>query len=566
LSARPQRPTREQRGALAELVALAEGGETPLTRVEQRGRDPDTFNIEVEIATEGLERADGGLGLEVRERFTLRIPRYFPMIPPRVSVEHDRFLGHPHVLQGRRICVLLDEDQEWTWGMGIVGFLEDLYRWLQEAAAGRFDARTALFHPVGGVEHRTPGCPTIVVRASVAFDAGPIQQLWLRPRTHQRLDLVEDDVDGGIPIVAVHVPAPLSYGAGLTVGGLLSAIAMLRFPPVEGLLTALGAAASRSTSGNPVYFLLAVAQRRDRPDLPRHLVAGRVPGAVADALRAALPARGPIKVTDADLEAPIEWCHVSEERPEVTNRRDVRRPTRHFVGRHAVIWGCGGLGSWIAEFLARAGIARLSLCDRLTPIGGGLLVRQNFVELDVGQTKAEAVASRVGAIRDDLEVEVVDRSIPGRELPRCDVLIDATVNRSVADLIEALWDTSNQTRMVARVFVDRPTCTLGALEVSRPQAARLNAIDEHARDEVRGTSNLESFRVFWDPPGSSDEVLAEPGCSVPTFHGSAADLAAMAGVFVNLIGPHLETELTGCHLVALPHGWTASPPHLWIPR
>ena len=50
---------------------------------------------------------------------------------------------------------------------------------------------------------------------------------------------------------------------------------------------------------------------------------------------------------------------------------------------------------------------------------------------------------------------------------------------------------------------------------------------------------------------SSDEVLAEHGCSVPTFHGSVADLAAMAGVFVSLIGPHLETDLPGCHLVAL---------------
>lgn len=138
----------------------------------------------------------------------------------------------------------------------------------------------------------------------------------------------------------------------------------------------------------------------------------------------------------------------------------------------AVVWGCGGLRSWIAEFLARAGSARLSLCDRLTPIGGGLLVRQDFVELDVGRTKAEAVASRVEAIRDDLEVEVVDGLIATRKLPRCDVLIDATVNRSVADLIEALWDRSDQTRLVARVFVDRPTCTLGALKVSWAAWAR----------------------------------------------------------------------------------------------
>jgi hypothetical protein len=308
---------------------------------------------------------------------------------------------------------------------------------------------------------------------------------------------------------------------------------MIRFPPVQGLLTALRASASRSPSGSPAYFLLAVAPFRDRSDLPRHLVAGRVPGGVADVLREGLPARSPIEVTDALFEATIEWCHVSEERAEATNRRDARRPTRHLVGVHAVVWGCGGLGSWIAEFLARAGVARLSLCDKLTPIAGGLLVRQNFVELDVGPPKSEAVASRVRAIRDDLDVEVLDGVFGadggGPFLPACDLLVDATVSRSVTDLTDLVWDSSGRTRTVARVCVDRPTCSLGLLATSHPTGVSLTSIDERARDEVRATPDLESFRVFWDPPGSSDEVLAEPGCSVPTFHGSAADLAAMAG-------------------------------------
>jgi hypothetical protein len=58
--------------------------------------------------------------------------------------------------------------------------------------------------------------------------------------------------------------------------------------------------------------------------------------------------------------------------------------------------------------------------------------------------------------------------------------------------------------------------------------------------------------------------LAEPGCSVPTFHGSSADLAAMGGVFVTLIASHLGTELPGCHLVSLPHAPSDAPKHHWI--
>jgi ThiF family/Prokaryotic E2 family A len=562
-----RQPGAEQQAAFEKLTAIAREGQTPLMRAELLDGRAESFDVEVELRTEDLERADGALNLADREIFRLRIPRAFPWGAPQVSVEHDRFVGFAHVLQGSRICVFLDEDQEWGPGMGIAGFLEELYRWLRDAAAGRFDASTALFHPVGGVVHRTPGCPTIVVRRPIRFDAGPIQRLGLRGRSEQRLDLVGEG-DSDAPIVAVHVPAPLSYGAGTTVGALLVTLDMLQFPPVQGVLTALGAAASRVAPSSPVYFLLAVAPARDRPDLARHLIAGRLPAEVAVVLRDALPDREPIRLTDPALAVPIEWCDVSEERVEVTNRRDSRRPTRHLDGIHAVVWGCGGLGSWIAEFLTRAGVARLSVCDRPTPIHGGLLVRQDLVELDLGRPKAEAVASRALAIRDDLEVEVLEGllgiDVVTRSLPGCELLVDATVNRSVAELTELVWPTSSPSITVARVFVDRPSSSLGVATIARPTGPSLAAIEQRAEGEVRSTGALEPFRVFWDPPASSDEILAEPGCSVPTFHGSAADLAAMGGVFMTLIASHLETELVGCHLISLPYAPSDAPKHHWI--
>lgn len=568
MTARAVRPTSDQSAALAELTTIAEGDETPLIRAA-RLDGAETFDIEIELRTDGLDLAEGGLDVSSeRETFTLHLLPSFPWTAPQVSVDHDRFVGFPHVLQGRRICVFLDEDQEWRPGMGVVGFLDELHRWLRDAAGGRFDVATALFHPVGGVDHRSPGCPTIVVRDELTFDAGPIRLLWLRPRSEHRLDLIEDQEEGAFPIAAVHLQAPLSYGAGMTVGYLLGAIHRLGFPPVQGLLTALGAAGSRSPAGSLVYFLLAVAPVGDRPDLPRHLVAGRIPREVAEMLRQGMSERSEIQVGDPVLEAPIEWCDVSEERAAVTTRRDARRPTRHLVGASAVVLGCGGVGSWIAEFLARAGAARLFLCDRTTPIHRGLLVRQDFVEQDVGRSKAEAVASRVRAIRDDLEVDVIESVFDphdgGLSLFEADVLIDATVSRSVSDFVELAWGSSSQAMTVARVCVDRPSSSLGLLTVSRPTGMSLASIDQRARDEVGATPELEAFRVFWDPPASSDEVLAEPGCSVPTFHGSAADLAAMAGVFVSLIAPHLDTELFGCHLVALPHAGARSRSHHWM--
>jgi ubiquitin-protein ligase len=558
-------PTDQQRAAFRQLAGLARESTTPLVHAELVDERADSFDVAVEIRTEELEHVEGGLDLAERETFHIRIPRTFPWSPPTVSVDHYRFVGFPHVLQGSRICVFLDPNQEWAPSMGIVGFLE-LYRWLKDSAAGRFDHRTALFHPVGGVDHRTPGCPTIVVRRPISFDAGAIRRLGLRTRTEHRLDLVEDEADA--PIVAIHLPAPLPYGAGQTVGGLLGAVHRLRFPPVQGLLTALGAAASRVPPGSPIYFLLAVAPVADRPELPRHLIAGRLPGDVGDALRVALPDRDPIQLTDPALAVPVEWCDISEERSEVTDRRDSRRPTRYLEGIHAVVWGCGGLGSWIAEFLTRAGVARLSVSDRPDPIHGGLLVRQDFVELDVGRPKAEAVVARAVAIRDDLEAEVLEGvlgiDVESRSLPACDLIVDATVSRSVAEITEAVWASSSPAITVGRVCIDRPTSSLGMLGIARPTSASLAAIELRAEEEVRTAGALEPFRVFWDPPGAADEILAEPGCSVPTFHGSAADVAAMAGVFVSLMAPHLDTHLSGAHLVSLPHFGADSPKHHWI--
>ena len=75
------------------------------------------------------------------------------------------------------------------------------------------------------------------------------------------------------------------------------------------------------------------------------------------------------------------------------------------------MWGCGGLGSWIAEFVARAGAAHITVCDPEV-ITGGLLVRQNYVEKDIRRSKADALAARLRALRDDLTVTVAEGLLP----------------------------------------------------------------------------------------------------------------------------------------------------------
>lgn len=66
-------------------------------------------------------------------------------------------------------------------------------------------------------------------------------------------------------------------------------------------------------------------------------------------------------------------------------------------------------------------------------------------------------------------------------------------------------------------------------------------------------------------PEPGDEFVPTRGCSLPTFHGSAADLAAVAATLTNLVAPHLNDKADGTHLFALPHSGV-TPPYRYLPH
>ena len=223
--------------------------------------------------------------------------------------------------------------------------------------------------------------------------------------------------------------------------------------------------------------------------------------------------------------------------------------------------------SWAGEFVARAGVARLTPCDPAI-VTGPLLVRQDFAEGDVGKSKAEALSDRLRSLNDLLAVQVIPGSftlLTEGHLPDCDAVIDATVNNTVAATMSMLWTTTANRPIVARISTDRATCTLGLLSVTRPpNGPTPKSADQLAAQAVFDDSALEPYRCFWEPQVPSDELNPTPGCSVPTYHGSAADLAAATGSMISLLGPHLAAgSPPGSHLIALPHSHMANG-HIWL--
>lgn len=565
-----------QKQLLAELRLLARERPDDVRVIQQAQLDAGgdaTFRLR--LRTADIPRSPAGLALGDDEEFIVRI-RPSPFLPPSIEVDHTRFLGFPHVLQGQRLCIYLDPSREWHPSSGIAGLLTRLWDWLTDAASGAFDPSTAMYHAVGGVLHHADDTPTIVVR-----EAGPSkhhQIARLIPRSPHRYDLTYSTDREGHRTPVFALASDLPFGAASTFALFLTLLDDPHLDRVEGrsprvspqspaFLTSLLASALRNPDDTEQYFVLAVPHPAGGP---HHLLGGRLPAATANALRRLAKKHGTVVNIDPatiNADIPIEWCNMSDERQEVTTRRDDNRPVNGFQGKTVHIWGCGGLGSWLAEFIARAGASTITVCDPGT-ITGGLLVRQNYTEADIGQTKADALATRLRAIRDDLTVTVAEGSAPDPAVSlAADLIIDATVSHSIATYLDTLAG-EDRKALIAQVATDARTGTLGIANICAPGApCAPSELDDQAGRSVLADGALELYHALWEEAAEGDELIPTRGCSVPTFHGSAADLAAVAATLVNMVGVHMqqaESAVSGTHLIALPHA-PAGPRHHFLP-
>lgn len=209
-----------QKQLVGELTTLAQQQSAEIRITKQPNLDPDgTAVVGISLRTADIPRRLGGLELEDDEEFVLRISPS-PLVPPSVDVDHVRFLGFPHVLQGQRLCIYLDPSREWYPSLGMAGLLNRLWEWLTDAAGGRFEASTAMYHAVGGVLHRAEGTPTIVVR-----EAGPtkrFQTARLIARSPHRYDLTYSSVTEGLRTPVFTLATDLPFGAATSFALLLA--------------------------------------------------------------------------------------------------------------------------------------------------------------------------------------------------------------------------------------------------------------------------------------------------------------------------------------------------------
>ncbi|MBN8501954.1 MAG: HesA/MoeB/ThiF family protein, partial [Sphingomonadales bacterium] len=93
---------------------------------------------------------------------------------------------------------------------------------------------------------------------------------------------------------------------------------------------------------------------------------------------------------------------------------------------HVVLVGCGGIGSPALQYLAAAGIGRLTLIDSDVIEVSNLQRQTIFTPADIGRSKAEAAARWVRSFDPQLETRAVAGRLGG-DVPPARVIEAATV-------------------------------------------------------------------------------------------------------------------------------------------
>ena len=112
--------------------------------------------------------------------------------------------------------------------------------------------------------------------------------------------------------------------------------------------------------------------------------------------------------------------------------------------KKVAVIGCGGLGGYVIEMLARLGIGHLVLCDGDVFDESNLNRQLMSTEANIGKGKAHEAAKRVGSINSLVCVTVRDEKLTGQNgrgiIYGCDLVIDALDTPKDKVLLEALCD------------------------------------------------------------------------------------------------------------------------------
>jgi integrative and conjugative element protein (TIGR02256 family) len=570
-----------QEEALADLQNIASSG--PALRILDYHADASYLWVQVSVDCSNLTKQAGGLRLKAREAFTIGIPPRFPLSIPVVYTPHERWAGTPHVQWKRWLCLYRSPQIEWDPADGIMGYMGRLVLWLERVAVGQLDALGEPLHPPVAYAGSETGL--VVIRADVPEhdSSSPWLGFALLRQVHSmRADVVAwrsinegpftdeeftaarvrgDDRFGVLVGAGLFLPGGIGFEYPSTAGVLLRDLAAYGIDAerLMGLISIVAFVnrqlvtpdSSPAEVGPPLYVVVGTPTRGilGAPQRFTHLAVWRLEPlaeriallaseSFADAPERARIGREAMAMGQEWLaSAQTSWCQVDEARPEIVTSRDSGSAASWLAGKRVLILGAGALGAPICEACVRAKAALVLVADQGN-VHSGILVRQPYLDAEIGKPKAHALVERMKAIGSGTEVaswegDVIPMFDEDAPFPQFDLVVDATANRTVRTAIERRLASQRSTwPALATVLIGHdarrgiatlslPGATGASVDILRRLGLRLRT-----RNSTDVADLLDDF--YTDLP-RVDYFQPEPGCSDVTFIGSFADVIALAG-------------------------------------
>ena len=503
-----------------------------------------------------MKMVEGGLNLKEREEFILRVPPDFPFEKPSLKVTHDRFTGFPHVIWSRYIC-LYQTKSEWNPSDGLYGFFDRLLIWLSRAAANDMDP---IEGPLEPPHHNTDfSQPPFVIRANIPVQPGTawigLAELSKHPN---RIELVNwNDMSGEWPtgrLPALAVVLPKALPMEFPVFGKDFFVELLKQGlDKERVLKVLRVATELTPENSPAYIIIALPMRRSPSGkVKQHVAVWSIDAENAQRLRTVSPStqdHAEVSTIKAELNeliykifelSKISWCRVMEDRGEILVRRDIGSPVSWFAGKKVLVLGCGALGSWAAEIVARANPNLVHLVDD-SIVKPGILARQNYILDDIGARKAPALANRLQAIisRDKIQAFIREaHSFIMEDTNRFvsyDVVLDCTASDIFQMKLERDWEAfdGRNPAIISVVINGKAQHCLSVAIGTGSDGGIWDAYVQLKHRLCLDQANKEIITAFYSEDASKDFFQPEPGCSDPTFSGSTADVSSLIATALN---------------------------------
>lgn len=520
-------------------------------------------------------RQESGLAFRERERLKLRIAPDFPFNSPFLYFDHKRFVGAPHVQWGSYICLFQSTETEYDPSDGLYGYFERVHEWMTAAGSGQLDPDDAPLHPPVAY---TTSETTFVVKADTPANL-PAGSCWLgradlKKMREDRFDVVGwtsldnwGEPDFAQPVAAaVFFDKPLAMEYPSKVNDLINVIeaAGLAFGMFYRVLRLVAVMAAE---GEPAHLVLGAPMRRKAAGEPLrpHLTVWEIGPDPLKALRDLIHGEDEEGVATKEVAkwmvlADVRWCRVLEDRPEIVHRRDGGSLLSMLDGKRVLLFGCGALGSAVGEAVVRSGATRIHLVDygRVKP---GILVRQRYTDADIGLAKVEALKAHLVAIGFPCTITAEVGDLSYRALKRFtpdefDIVIDTAASVGAMRRIEEELKQIEFPVPLLSLSVSA-AASHGSLAVRMPgyrggphRIFRQAKLEAFARD-----ASNPLVKAFWPERGELKVFQPEPGCSAPTFVGSAADIDFHAAGLLNLGLKRMQSlasDEAGVDLVAGP--------------